>query len=90
MRTETRETAIVAGSYNIECCPFVNVDDELEYINQGEKRFLFILCPEIIIDSFHLLLVVYQPTYMRFFYLAMYQVMEKPFFDCKLDTSRTR
>ena len=41
MRTETRETSIVAGSYNIECCPFVNVDDELEYINQGEKRFLF-------------------------------------------------
>ena len=56
MRTETRKTAIVAGSYNIECCPFVNVDDELEYINQGEKRFLFILCPEVIIDSFHLLL----------------------------------
>ncbi|KAF8160046.1 fido domain-containing protein [Crassisporium funariophilum] len=31
-RTETRKTVIVAGSYNIECCPFPEVDAELEYI----------------------------------------------------------
>jgi hypothetical protein len=37
-RTETRRTAIVAGSYyNIECCPFRNVDDELEYICRMTK-----------------------------------------------------
>ena len=31
-RTETRKTVIVAGSYNIESCPFPEVDAELEYI----------------------------------------------------------
>ena len=44
-RTRT-ETVIVAGSYNIECCPFVNVDDELEYIckmNKMRRGFFFML-----------------------------------------------
>jgi len=30
--TETRKAVIVAGTYNIECCPFLEVDGELEYI----------------------------------------------------------
>ena len=36
-RTETRRTVIVAGAYKIECCPFPEVDGELEYICKMAK-----------------------------------------------------
>lgn len=47
-RTETRKTVIVAGSYyNIECCPFPKVDDELNYICRMAKvnGLLYGNCP---------------------------------------------
>jgi hypothetical protein len=36
-RTETRRTVIVGGAYKIECCPFPEVDGELEYICKMAK-----------------------------------------------------
>ena len=36
-RTETRKTVVVAGTYKIECCPFPEVDEELEYIFKMAK-----------------------------------------------------
>jgi len=39
-RTETRKTVLVAGSINIEGCPFTNVDDELEYICRMTKQWI--------------------------------------------------
>jgi len=36
-RTETRKTVILAGAYKIECCPFPDVDGELEYICRMAK-----------------------------------------------------
>ena len=49
-RTETRKTVIVAGAYKIECCPFPNVDAELEYICRMAKVRRCFLC--VIIRSF--------------------------------------
>lgn len=31
-RTSTRKSVIIHGAYNIQCCPFLQVDNELEYI----------------------------------------------------------
>lgn len=43
-RTETQKTVIVAGVYNIECCPFPEVDGELEYICKMAKVRLLDVC----------------------------------------------
>ncbi|RDB17125.1 Adenosine monophosphate-protein transferase FICD [Hypsizygus marmoreus] len=40
-RTETRKTVIVTGTYNIECCPFPDVDAEVQYICKMAKVNLF-------------------------------------------------
>jgi hypothetical protein len=42
-RAETRKTVIVAGTYKIECCPFPDVDVELEYICKMAKVMCFVL-----------------------------------------------
>ncbi|KIM36009.1 hypothetical protein M413DRAFT_449459 [Hebeloma cylindrosporum] len=39
-RTETRKTVIVSGAYKIECCPFPDVDKELEYICKMAKQWI--------------------------------------------------
>jgi len=39
-RTETRRTVIVSGTYNIQCCPFPEVDAELEYICKMAKQWI--------------------------------------------------
>ena len=41
-RTETWKTVIVAGSYKVECCPFPDVDGELEYICKMAKVRMFV------------------------------------------------
>lgn len=75
-RTETRKTVIVAGSYNIECCPFSSVDDELEYICRMTKVRGFVCMALVCVHTWS--------------YIAMDQVVEKPIRDCKLDVSRIR
>lgn len=42
-RAETRKTVIVAGTYNIECYPFPDVDIEIEYICKMAKVRCFVL-----------------------------------------------
>jgi hypothetical protein len=44
MHTETQKTVIVAGVYKIECCPFPEVDGELEYICKMVKVRLSDAC----------------------------------------------
>ncbi|KAF8072092.1 fido domain-containing protein [Lyophyllum atratum] len=39
-RTETKKTVAVAGTYMIECCPFPEVDAEVEYICRMAKQWI--------------------------------------------------
>lgn len=50
-RTETRKTVIIGGSAKIECCPFPDVDMEVEYICKMAK-VVFVLYPCIHPRSF--------------------------------------
>ena len=42
-RTETRKTVFLSGAYKIGCCPFPDVDGELEYICKMAKVRIFIV-----------------------------------------------
>jgi hypothetical protein len=42
-RTETRKPVIVAGAYKVECCPFSDVDGELEYVWKMAKVKMFVV-----------------------------------------------
>ena len=46
-RTETHKTVVVAGAYKTECCPFPNVDAELEYICRMAKVGCSVVCVTI-------------------------------------------
>ncbi|KAI0319598.1 fido domain-containing protein [Amylostereum chailletii] len=39
-RTETRKTVIITGVYDVQCCPFPEVDHELEYICMMAKQWI--------------------------------------------------
>ena len=41
-RTETWKTVIVAGAYKIECCPFPDVDRDLEHICKMARVSVFV------------------------------------------------
>jgi hypothetical protein len=57
-RTETRKSVIVSGVYMIECCPFPEVDVEVEYICKMAKVGFFCcvwICPCVYDDFLSLL-----------------------------------
>ncbi|KAF9557003.1 hypothetical protein CPC08DRAFT_710728 [Agrocybe pediades] len=39
-RAETQKTVVVMGAYTIQCCPFTEVDKELEYICRMAKQWI--------------------------------------------------
>ncbi|KAK0441257.1 fido domain-containing protein [Desarmillaria tabescens] len=39
-RAWTRKTVIIAGNYKIQCCPFPEVDNELDYICKMAKQYI--------------------------------------------------
>ncbi|KAF8906731.1 fido domain-containing protein [Gymnopilus junonius] len=39
-RAETRNTVVITGAYMVECCPFPQVDDELQYIFRMAKQWI--------------------------------------------------
>ncbi|KAF8056565.1 fido domain-containing protein [Lyophyllum atratum] len=39
-RTFTQKTVVVGGSYLIECCPFPQVDEEMDYILRMAKQWI--------------------------------------------------
>ncbi|KIJ60752.1 hypothetical protein HYDPIDRAFT_98137 [Hydnomerulius pinastri MD-312] len=39
-RTVTRKTVIVAGTYKVQCCPFPQVDKELDYFCKMAKQWI--------------------------------------------------
>ncbi|KAK0190378.1 fido domain-containing protein [Armillaria mellea] len=39
-RTSTKKTVVIAGNYKIQCCPFPEVDNELEYICKMAKQYI--------------------------------------------------
>ncbi|KAF9012115.1 hypothetical protein BDZ89DRAFT_963692 [Hymenopellis radicata] len=39
-RTETKQTIHITGAYSIQCCPYPEVDDELEYICKMAKQYI--------------------------------------------------
>ncbi|KAF9557002.1 hypothetical protein CPC08DRAFT_640804 [Agrocybe pediades] len=39
-RTETQKTVVIMGAYTVRCCPFPEVDKELEYICRMAKQWI--------------------------------------------------
>lgn len=39
-RTSTKKTVVIAGNYKIQCCPFPEVDNELDYICKMAKQYI--------------------------------------------------
>ncbi|EDR04551.1 uncharacterized protein LACBIDRAFT_295034 [Laccaria bicolor S238N-H82] len=39
-RTETKKTVVVAGAYVIQCCPFSEVDTEIDYICRMSRQWI--------------------------------------------------
>lgn len=61
-RTLTKKTVVIAGNYKIQCCPFPDVDNELDYICKMAKQYIKNWCNPFATASWiHLLLARCHP-----------------------------
>jgi hypothetical protein len=74
-RTETRKNVVVSGVYVIECCPFPEVDVEVEYICKMAKVSTFVACGFV------------HAFIMNFDIVAVYQKVAEPICSSKLVSS---
>jgi hypothetical protein len=78
-RTETRKTVNVVGAYKVECCPFSDVDGELEYVCKMAKVKMF-----VVRRFFYF--IYFASSLGFYFFVAVDQVVAESLCNSELDT----